>query len=82
MVPQRPRALVAAVVTVVLMAAALVVMVDEAGEGAAVLLPRGQRVQELSWELSADPAEDSNDAGFELDYGKESGVGRHGLGQG
>lgn len=72
--PQRPRALAGAVLTVVLCAAALVVMVDEAGQGESVLFQQQQRLQKLSWELSADPAEDSNDAGFELDYGKESGV--------
>ena len=77
MAQQRPRALGAAFATVVLMAAALVVMVDEAGQGAHVLLqPKpAARTQGLSWELSADPADDSDDAGMELDYGKESGVG-------
>ena len=74
MVPSRPRALGAAFVMVLLGAAALVVMIDEAGQGEAVLYQQQQRLQSLSWELSADPADDSNDAGFELDYGKESGV--------
>jgi hypothetical protein len=49
-------------------------MVDEAGQGATVLLQPRAPTQKLSWELSADPADDSDDAGFELDYGKESGV--------
>jgi len=73
MAQQGPRAL-AAVVMVLLGAAALVVIVDEAGQGAAVLYPQQQRLQALSFELSPDPADDSGDAGFELDYGKESGV--------
>jgi hypothetical protein len=134
MVQQRARTLAGAVVAVVLCAAALVVMVEEAGQGEAVLtqlqiknflvkVPYGYnagdafmahvpglgkvvvtvpvgvkagqeteisvpdhsnvksapmqklfQMQKLSWELHANPAEDSNDAGFELDYGKESGV--------
>ena len=64
----------AAVVAVLLGAVALVVMVDEAGQGATVLLQPRAPTQKLSWELHADPADDSDDAGFELDYGKESGV--------
>ena len=74
---QRPaRAAGAAVVAVLLGAVALVVLVDETGQDVSLLLQQQKRAatQKLSWELSADPADDSDDAGFELDYGKESGV--------
>ena len=75
--PAHRRALLAAVAATALCATALVVVVEQARPEVGVLLPApaaAARRQQLSWEMDADPAEDSGDAGFELDYGKESGV--------
>jgi hypothetical protein len=71
----RQRASAAALIAVLLCGVALVAMLEEAGQGALLLQQQPAHTQKLSWEMEPDPADDSGDAGFELDYGRESGVG-------